>query len=232
MSVSLEACLRGRVLDRTGVSSFAFGSSTHGSCGSSFAFVFSKRSVGFGAVLFGIMRSSPFLLGLLEAPHAPSIYEKRPEVSCNQRITIQTNCNRKFAWVACSGQSQPKCGPRCGSAEEIENTFRLISISWYIFMAEEVGFEPTVRFHARRFSRPVHSTTLPLLRSNLPKEPALILKGVVLCGNSPSTHLRTFLDGPNSLDCPRGVRAAVRAKDPARTGEQRQEARLQARGKA
>ena len=32
-------------------------------------------------------------------------------------------------------------------------------------MAEEVGFEPTVRFHARRFSRPVHSTTLPLLRS-------------------------------------------------------------------
>jgi hypothetical protein len=31
-------------------------------------------------------------------------------------------------------------------------------------VAEEVGFEPTVRFHARRFSRPVHSTTLPLLR--------------------------------------------------------------------
>src|SRR6056297_2443890 len=30
-------------------------------------------------------------------------------------------------------------------------------------MAEEVGFEPTVRFHARRFSRPVQSTTLPLL---------------------------------------------------------------------
>ena len=32
-------------------------------------------------------------------------------------------------------------------------------------MAEEVGFEPTVRSHARWFSRPVHSTTLPLLRS-------------------------------------------------------------------
>ena len=31
-------------------------------------------------------------------------------------------------------------------------------------MAEEVGFEPTVDFHLRRFSRPVHSTTLPLLR--------------------------------------------------------------------
>ena len=34
-------------------------------------------------------------------------------------------------------------------------------------MAEEVGFEPTVRSHARRFSRPVQSTTLPLLRARL-----------------------------------------------------------------
>ncbi len=33
-------------------------------------------------------------------------------------------------------------------------------------MAERVGFEPTVRLHARRFSRPVHSTTLPPLRVN------------------------------------------------------------------
>ena len=31
-------------------------------------------------------------------------------------------------------------------------------------VAEEVGFEPTDDFHHRRFSRPVHSTTLPLLR--------------------------------------------------------------------
>ena len=31
-------------------------------------------------------------------------------------------------------------------------------------MAEEVGFEPTVGVNPRRFSRPVHSTTLPLLR--------------------------------------------------------------------
>ena len=34
------------------------------------------------------------------------------------------------------------------------------------YMAEEVGFEPTVDFHLRRFSRPVHSTTLPLLRQS------------------------------------------------------------------
>jgi hypothetical protein len=30
-------------------------------------------------------------------------------------------------------------------------------------MAEGVGFEPTVRFHAQRFSRPSQSTTLPPL---------------------------------------------------------------------
>ena len=32
------------------------------------------------------------------------------------------------------------------------------------YLAEEVGFEPTERVNVRRFSRPVHSTTLPLLR--------------------------------------------------------------------
>jgi hypothetical protein len=32
-------------------------------------------------------------------------------------------------------------------------------------MAEEEGFEPPERSHAQRFSRPPHSTTLPLLRS-------------------------------------------------------------------
>ena len=34
-------------------------------------------------------------------------------------------------------------------------------------MAEEVGFEPTEELPLRRFSRPVHSTTLPLLRSEV-----------------------------------------------------------------
>ena len=32
------------------------------------------------------------------------------------------------------------------------------------YVAEEQGFEPWEDFHPRRFSRPVHSTTLPLLR--------------------------------------------------------------------
>ena len=31
-------------------------------------------------------------------------------------------------------------------------------------VAEEEGFEPPERLHAQRFSRPPHSTTLPLLR--------------------------------------------------------------------
>ena len=34
-----------------------------------------------------------------------------------------------------------------------------------IVMAEAQGFEPWEDFHPRRFSRPVHSTTLPNLRS-------------------------------------------------------------------
>ena len=35
------------------------------------------------------------------------------------------------------------------------------------YVAEEQGFEPWEDFHPRRFSRPVHSTTLPLLRQAL-----------------------------------------------------------------
>ncbi len=33
-------------------------------------------------------------------------------------------------------------------------------------LAEEVGFEPTEGLHPQRFSRPPHSTTLPLFRRN------------------------------------------------------------------
>ena len=47
-------------------------------------------------------------------------------------------------------------------------------------MAEEVGFEPTVDFHLRRFSRPVHSTTLPLLRRTSDSCRRLILKEPIL----------------------------------------------------
>ena len=47
-------------------------------------------------------------------------------------------------------------------------------------VAEEVGFEPTVDFHLRRFSRPVHSTTLPLLRPASNSCTRLILKEPIL----------------------------------------------------
>ena len=33
-----------------------------------------------------------------------------------------------------------------------------------IILAEREGFEPSVRLHVQRFSRPPHSTTLPPLR--------------------------------------------------------------------
>ena len=45
-------------------------------------------------------------------------------------------------------------------------------------MAEEVGFEPTEGVNLRRFSRPVHSTTLPLLRQDPCNRIKLILKVV------------------------------------------------------
>ena len=37
-----------------------------------------------------------------------------------------------------------------------------------ILVAEGRGFEPRERLHARWFSRPVHSTTLPSLRRDSP----------------------------------------------------------------
>ena len=37
-------------------------------------------------------------------------------------------------------------------------------------MAEGVGFEPTVPFPVRRFSRPLHSSTLPPFRAFYLKE--------------------------------------------------------------
>jgi hypothetical protein len=36
-------------------------------------------------------------------------------------------------------------------------------------MADRVGFEPTVSFHPRRFSRPLQSTTLPPVRAGSPR---------------------------------------------------------------
>ena len=46
------------------------------------------------------------------------------------------------------------------------------------FVAEEQGFEPWEDFHPRRFSRPVHSTTLPLLRQQRVNRQELIQQGV------------------------------------------------------
>ena len=55
---------------------------------------------------------------------------------------------------------------------------------WHAFVwcgggvvAEEVGFEPTVGVNPRRFSRPVHSTTLPLLRRQSDRPDGTILEG-------------------------------------------------------
>ena len=59
-------------------------------------------------------------------------------------------------------------------------------------MAEEVGFEPTVDFHLRRFSRPVHSTTLPLLRHPPFNREKLILKPLNIGKISPNVIVLSF----------------------------------------
>lgn len=59
-------------------------------------------------------------------------------------------------------------------------------------MAEEQGFEPWEDFHPRRFSRPVHSTTLPLLRHALPKTLELILQTYFSISRNYLKHLATL----------------------------------------
>jgi hypothetical protein len=66
-------------------------------------------------------------------------------------------------------------------------------------MAEEVGFEPTVDFHLRRFSRPVHSTTLPLLRRPPFNPEKLILKPLKIGKISPNDCVRSFHRGRYGL---------------------------------
>ena len=69
-----------------------------------------------------------------------------------------------------AGGAEPRADPLCplaGRMRSCARRSRLITCIETInqdVVAEEVGFEPTVGFHPRRFSRPVHSTTLPLLR--------------------------------------------------------------------
>ncbi len=59
-------------------------------------------------------------------------------------------------------------------------------------MAEAQGFEPWEDFHPRRFSRPVHSTTLPSLRWGPLKRSELIRKVAFAQGNF-ADHLATTL---------------------------------------
>jgi hypothetical protein len=62
------------------------------------------------------------------------------------------------------------------------------------FLAERVGFEPTVRLHVRLISSQVHSTTLPPLRKGArgQREPA-ILRGA---GNPDKRSRRAFAHQP------------------------------------
>ena len=78
-------------------------------------------------------------------------------------------------------------------------------------VAEEVGFEPTVDFHLRRFSRPVHSTTLPLLRPHRHMAVQPILKAPVLEHKSHECGGATPIDDSQSFS-PARVDCSVRDK--------------------
>ena len=67
-------------------------------------------------------------------------------------------------------------------------------------MAEEVGFEPTEGVNPRRFSRPVHSTTLPLLRRDMTNRSGMILKESRR-GFFADLFAATFLDSLGTLQC-------------------------------
>jgi hypothetical protein len=63
-------------------------------------------------------------------------------------------------------KSSSKCGLNCGLVQEgRQKYFKNKGLNGV--MAEAQGFEPWEDFHPRRFSRPVHSTTLPSLHERL-----------------------------------------------------------------
>ncbi len=72
-------------------------------------------------------------------------------------------------------------------------------------LAEEVGFEPTVGVNPRRFSRPVHSTTLPLLRPGSDRPERAILEGkpsgAPYTPISAQSHLAPFHEARQPLTC-------------------------------
>ena len=66
------------------------------------------------------------------------------------------------------------------------------------YVAEEVGFEPTVDFHLRRFSRPVHSTALPLLRQGGTFSGVILILKSPKCG--PASQVAAITGQPNIAD--------------------------------
>ena len=93
-------------------------------------------------------------------------------------------------------------------------------------VAEEVGFEPTKGVNPCWFSRPVHSTALPLLRSDPSIAPGLILKDGIE-GKFADVLSHTFLGRALSLHwrINKGALTSIRHQTP-------QKARHQAKGKA
>ena len=63
--------------------------------------------------------------------------------------------------------ARKNCRAECGVQRGANQYYDLKSVRCAVWLAEGVGFEPTVRLRARRFSRPVYSTTLAPLRGSM-----------------------------------------------------------------
>ena len=92
-------------------------------------------------------------------PHRYSLRAKNPP-SPNDRLSKAAKIADIKALVEASGKT-----PTCIVLKQRSNSGYYGKLCYLEKqMAEEQGFEPWEDFHPRRFSRPVHSTTLPLLR--------------------------------------------------------------------
>ena len=69
-----------------------------------------------------------------------------------------------------------------GNRQRQVSSFLTDAVTYSRFLAEAVGFEPTVGLPPRRFSRPVHSTTLP----RLPRPGCVTRRGAGGKGRSPA----------------------------------------------
>ena len=91
----------------------------------------------------------------------PGAEPERAETRAGRRYLVR---RPEYWWPA----HRTRCGVKHGKNSRIVLGRRYKSIGYGRIMADGVGFEPTRRFGACRFSRPVPSTARPPIHGNVP----------------------------------------------------------------